>query len=181
MYETLILSTYVNTPSFPSQPFWRYVGQNVTNMLNRFIKTECHINPKKSLNFFNFSQEKKNHLLWQFRFSSRTVISLGSCPCVVMRLGMLRLVPSGKQKPVDIAQGVCPYLGSRGQGHCLFSWRLSVKTKTARVIFFVGGYDWNEPAHDKTYKMACAPSEDSDQPGHLPSQSDQTLRCALTG
>ena len=23
-----------------------------------------------------------------------------------------------------------------------------------------------EPAHDKTFKMACAPSEDSDQPGH---------------
>ena len=26
-----------------------------------------------------------------------------------------------------------------------------------------------EPAHDKIYKMACAPTEDSDQPGHLPS------------
>ena len=25
-----------------------------------------------------------------------------------------------------------------------------------------------EPSHDKTYKMACAPSEDSDQPGHRP-------------
>ena len=24
------------------------------------------------------------------------------------------------------------------------------------------------PAHDKTYKMACAPSEDSDQPGLPP-------------
>ena len=28
---------------------------------------------------------------------------------------------------------------------------------------------WNEPRHDKTNKMACAPSEDSDQPGHPPS------------
>ena len=27
----------------------------------------------------------------------------------------------------------------------------------------------NEPAQDKTYKMACVPSEDSDQPGHLSS------------
>ena len=27
----------------------------------------------------------------------------------------------------------------------------------------------SEPPHDKTNKMACAPSEDSDQPGHLPS------------
>ena len=26
-----------------------------------------------------------------------------------------------------------------------------------------------DPAHDKTYKMACASSEDSDQPGHPPS------------
>ena len=26
-----------------------------------------------------------------------------------------------------------------------------------------------EPPHDKTNKMACAPSEDSEQPGHLPS------------
>ena len=27
----------------------------------------------------------------------------------------------------------------------------------------------NEPQHDKTNKMACVPSEDSDQPGHPPS------------
>ena len=26
-----------------------------------------------------------------------------------------------------------------------------------------------EPSHDKTNKMTCAPSEDSDQPRHLPS------------
>ena len=26
-----------------------------------------------------------------------------------------------------------------------------------------------EPARDKTNKMTCVPSEDSDQPGHLPS------------
>ena len=26
----------------------------------------------------------------------------------------------------------------------------------------------NEPPHDKTKKMACVPSEDSDQPWHLP-------------
>ena len=28
---------------------------------------------------------------------------------------------------------------------------------------------WTEPVHDKTNKMICAPSEDSDQSGHLPS------------
>ena len=30
-------------------------------------------------------------------------------------------------------------------------------------------YQTTEPPHDKTNKMACAPSEDSDQPGHPPS------------
>ena len=33
----------------------------------------------------------------------------------------------------------------------------------------------NEPPHDKTNKMASAPSEDSNQPG--PAQFDQRLRC----
>ena len=30
-------------------------------------------------------------------------------------------------------------------------------------------HNLNEPPHDKINKMACAPSEDSDQPGHPPS------------
>ena len=34
-----------------------------------------------------------------------------------------------------------------------------------------------ERSHDKTKKIACAPSEDSDKPG----QSDQSLRCAVNG
>ena len=33
----------------------------------------------------------------------------------------------------------------------------------------------NDPQHDKTNKMACAPSKDSDQPGHPPSLI--SLRC----
>ena len=32
-----------------------------------------------------------------------------------------------------------------------------------------------EPAHDKTNKIACAPSEDSDQPGHPPSLIQSSL------
>ena len=36
-----------------------------------------------------------------------------------------------------------------------------------------------EQAHDKTNKMACAPSEDSDQPGHPP--SDQRFRFVPNG
>ena len=39
--------------------------------------------------------------------------------------------------------------------------------------------DRNELLHHKTNKMTCAPSEDSDQPGHPP--SDQSLPCALRG
>ena len=34
-----------------------------------------------------------------------------------------------------------------------------------------------EPLHDKTKKMICAPSEDLDQPGHLPSLI-RVLACA---
>ena len=37
----------------------------------------------------------------------------------------------------------------------------------------------NEPPHDKTNKMTCVPSEDSDQPGNLPSLI--SLCCALNG
>ena len=35
----------------------------------------------------------------------------------------------------------------------------------------------NEPQHDKTNKMTCVPSEDSDQPGHPPS----LMRVAING
>ena len=56
--------------------------------------------------------------------------------------------------------------------NCYF---LSVSTQ-----FYYGGHKHqilkgNEPPHDKTNAMACASSEDSDQPGHPP--SDQSLRC----
>ena len=40
-----------------------------------------------------------------------------------------------------------------------FSWLCPLKQKMTT----------NEPQHDKTNKMTCAPSEDSDQPGHPPS------------
>ena len=36
-------------------------------------------------------------------------------------------------------------------------------------ILFLGQWALCEPHHDKTNKMGCAPSEDSDQPGHPPS------------
>ena len=38
-----------------------------------------------------------------------------------------------------------------------------------RTVFQSGAPDKNEPQHDKTNKKTCAPSEDSDQPGHPPS------------
>ena len=38
-----------------------------------------------------------------------------------------------------------------------------------QVDFLTFRLDTYEPHRDKTNKMACAPSEDSDQPGHPPS------------
>ena len=37
-----------------------------------------------------------------------------------------------------------------------------------RIIIYTANYSV-EPPRDKTNKMACVPSEDSDQPGHPPS------------
>ena len=43
--------------------------------------------------------------------------------------------------------------------YCIFLWLNNSQMKRFS----------NEPPHDKTNKMACAPSENSDQPGHSPS------------
>ena len=50
---------------------------------------------------------------------------------------------------------------------CLFLLKSGTKRPKTRV-FILMFYTF-EPPHDKTNKMACAPSEDSDQPGHPPS------------
>ena len=47
------------------------------------------------------------------------------------------------------------------EGHVIDSLPVRIKEFWKKLI--------NEPPHDKTNKMACAPSEDSDQPGHPPS------------
>ena len=49
-------------------------------------------------------------------------------------------------------------------------------TKGKNLLYYYSKY---EPPRDKTNKMICAPSEDSDQPGHLPSLI--SLCCALNG
>ena len=47
-----------------------------------------------------------------------------------------------------------------------FHQNKNLKIKSQRI---------NEPPHDKTNKMACAPSKDSDQPGHLPRRNWKIL------
>ena len=45
--------------------------------------------------------------------------------------------------------------------------------KICNAVFHVNEpvfFTQNELRHDKTNQMACAPIEDSDQPGHLPSR-----------
>ena len=53
---------------------------------------------------------------------------------------------------------------------CLQGFSLSLKTNLFLVIIKVHTFrkDENETPHDKTNKMTCTPSEDSDQPGHPP-------------
>ena len=50
---------------------------------------------------------------------------------------------------------------------------LIILTLDDSLLVFLSHFSINELPHDKTNKMACAPSEDSDQSA----QSDQSLRC----
>ena len=52
-------------------------------------------------------------------------------------------------------------------------------TSLPLTIAFKLTYILFEPPRDKTNKLTCAPSEDSDQPWHPPSLI--SLRCALNG
>ena len=63
------------------------------------------------------------------------------------------------------------YLYFTVQWFCLVSWRLFDGWMSGLWIMSDTTFDLkiNEPQHDKTNKMTVAPSEDSDQPGHLPS------------
>ena len=62
-------------------------------------------------------------------------------------------------------QAICDYItGGRG------SWSLCWPSTSLSTF---------ELQHDKTNKVACAPSEDSNQTGHQPSLI--SLRCALSG
>ena len=72
-----------------------------------------------------------------------------------------------------------------------FTWATHVRTLLYKYGFgYVCGANTvgniNEPPHDKTNKIACAPSEDLCTQRRLGSawasaQSDQRLRCALNG
>ena len=81
---------------------------------------------------------------------------------------------------------VCPDLSARKLRISMLNTSLTPHcTQPLIIILLLAWYDRNtdendvklpnEPPHDKTNKMTCAPSEDSDQPGHLPSLI--SLRC----
>ena len=61
-----------------------------------------------------------------------------------------------------------------GRRHC-FAWRGPKDLYSAAMTYIqwlIHRCDWFEEyklPYDKTYNTACPPSEDSDQPGHLPS------------
>ena len=48
------------------------------------------------------------------------------------------------------------------------------------VMLFFGSFLWlPELPHDKTNKMTCGPSKDSDQPGHLPNVIGVFAVCSM--
>ena len=66
------------------------------------------------------------------------------------------------------------------QGNFLLFKLLHIKSNKKKTKQKETDNSTNELQHDKTNKMACTPSQDSDQPGHLPNsirsaQSDQNL------
>ena len=84
------------------------------------------------------------------------------------RLGSGRIPPPAGFKPATPWSEVgSANLSGTWLLHCLLSWSMPKLIK------------WFELQHDKTNKMTCVPSEDSDQPGHPPSLN--CLRCALNG
>ena len=54
-------------------------------------------------------------------------------------------------------------------------WKLAAMTKPHNIILETDSEDKTEQQHDKTNKMSCAPSEDSDQLGHPPRPHEETL------
>ena len=53
--------------------------------------------------------------------------------------------------------------------HMPFCWFCHEAAQLVLLAWRTACYKTIEPQHDKTNEMTCAPSEDSDQPGHLPS------------
>ena len=91
-------------------------------------------------------------------------ISLGICPVwsepslsAWRRSGSLATHKAHSKDSDQMTRLICVFAGRTGQFVGFVVLLIAFKKKK------------NEPPHDKTNKMACAPSEDSDQPGHLPS------------
>ena len=70
-----------------------------------------------------------------------------------VRAAVIENVSSGKCGP---RSACCPYMPK------------NTFPQSAVNILLAAGPIIIGPVHDKTYKMTCAPSEDSDQPGHPP-------------
>ena len=74
------------------------------------------------------------------------------------------------------ASGNCIAPDKRGYQESIFliSFQNHVLWVPIRSAYVSWRNKKNEPVHDKTFKMACRPSEDT-------AQSDQSLRYALSG
>ena len=104
---------------------------------------------------------------WPVRLA-KTQISLGICP--VWSESSLFAQQDAKALIKVFAGRICYFVGFVMQWlYYVSRFRLQRYWNLAHCRLITSSVKTNEPPHDETNTMACAPSEDSDQPEHPPS------------
>ena len=93
-----------------------------------------------------------------------------------LKVAKIKHIREHRKNNKDIRKICCNYpkiwTDSNASKRCRQNGRQCRPGHTAFSDLSVGNLHYDsrfEPPHDKTNKIACAPSEDSDQPGHPPS------------
>ena len=152
----------------PYLTLWDKISQNLAHLEANFHKII------QSQNFQTILQ----HILWRNKHKSHLVVFITSF--LHLNKGFWLLWGSFKVIFVKISQN---FIKSHLK-FCLISqisvhslWHVWCSLALDSVFTILAHTD--ELLHDKTNKMTCAPSEDSDQPGHLPSLIRAFAVCSM--